>query len=102
MREKYSRRGAFKHTLEKWGEIITFDYLYSGSHRTVGISSEKECLVIKDMFTGIVHGFPMPDRASVRVLESIKFFTGRRRIQLAYSDNAPEFIKAMRVFQYFA
>jgi len=31
MKEKYSRRGAFKHVLEKWGEIITFDYLYSGS-----------------------------------------------------------------------
>jgi hypothetical protein len=96
MREKYSRRGAFKHTLEKWGEIITFDYLYSGSHRTVGISSEKECLVIKDLFTGIVHGFPMSDRASVRVLECIKFFTGRRKIQQVYSDNAPEFIKAVR------
>jgi hypothetical protein len=55
MRERYSRRGVFKHNLEKWGEIITFDDLYSGSQRTVGLYAERDCLVIKDMFTGIVH-----------------------------------------------
>ena len=96
MRERYSKRGAFKHNLEKWGEILTFDYLYSGSQRTVGLHAEKECLVVKDMYTGISHAYPMDKRTSARVMESIKFFTGRRRIQLAYSDNAPEFISAMK------
>ena len=55
MRERYSKRGAFKHNLEKWGGIITFDYLYSGSQRTVGVSAEKEWLVVTDMYTGITH-----------------------------------------------
>ena len=87
MRERYSRRGAFKHTLEKWGEIITFDYLYSGSQRTVGLQAEKECLVIEDMFTGILHAFPMDSRSTGRVVESVKFSTGRRKIQQIHSDS---------------
>ena len=81
MRERYSRRGAFKHNLEKWGEIITFDYLYSGAHRTIGMNAEKECLVIKDMYTGIVHGYPMETRQAIKVIESVKFFTGKRKVQ---------------------
>ena len=60
------------------------------------MSAEKECLVVKDMYTGITHAYPMSGRNSSLVMESIKFFTGRRRIQLAYSDSAPELIKAMR------
>ena len=60
------------------------------------MSAEKERLVVKDMYTEITHAYPMSGRKSSLVLESIKFFTGRRRIQLAYSDNAPEFINAMR------
>jgi hypothetical protein len=97
MREKYSRRGAFKHTLEKWGEIITLDYLYSGSCRTVGLGAERECFVIKDMFTGILHGFPTESRSAMCVGDCIKFFTGRRKIQQIYSDNAPEFLKAVKM-----
>jgi transposase InsO family protein len=38
----------------------------------------------------------MENRTALNVMEAIKFFTGRRKIQQAYSDNAPEFIKAVR------
>jgi hypothetical protein len=70
MKEKYSRRGAFKHVLEKWGEIITFDYLYSGSNRAVGLNGEKECLVIKDLYTGIVVACPLDGRTYTRVVKA--------------------------------
>ena len=40
--------------------------------------------------------YPMDSKTSTRVIESIKFLTGRRKIQQVYSDKAPEFIKASR------
>ena len=53
--------------------------------------------MITDMFTGILHAYPMDNRSTTRVVESVKFFTGRRQIQQIHSDNAPEFIKATRI-----
>jgi hypothetical protein len=89
MKEKYSKRGAFKRNLDRWGEIITFDYLYSGSQRAAGLHGEKECLVIKDLWSGMIHAYPTDTRLSLRVVECLKSFTGKRKIHQAYSDNAP-------------
>ena len=82
--------------MTKWGEVVTSDYLYSGSARTIGLSNEKECFVVKDLYTGLVHAYPTDSRSYVKVIESINLFGGRRKIQTMYSDTAPEFIKAAR------
>ena len=54
MKEKYSRRGAFKRNVEKWCEQVTFDHLYSGSERAVGVDGETAGFVVRDIYTGIV------------------------------------------------
>ena len=79
---------------EKLSPSITCTY--SGSSRAMGLGGEKECLVIKDLFTGIIVACPLDGRAHMCVVESVKYLTGRRKIQQIYSDNAPEFINAAR------
>jgi hypothetical protein len=92
MKEKYSRRGAFRRQLTKWGELITFDHMYSGSHKAIGMKGEKEALVIKDVFTGMLHVYPVMSRWSGWVISSLQEFTGTRKVHMIYSDNAPEFV----------
>ena len=53
-------------------------------------------MVIKDLYTGIVVACPLDGRTYIRVVESVKYLTGKRKIQQIYSDNAPEFINATK------
>ena len=39
IKEKYSRRGAFKREIEKWCELVTFDHLYSGSKNPLALTA---------------------------------------------------------------
>ena len=62
--------------LSKWGELVTFDHIYSGSYRAVGMKKETEGLLIKDMYTSILHVYPVPDKKWDRVIAR---GTGRRK-----------------------
>ena len=95
MKERYSRRGAFRRQLTKWGELVTFDHIYSKSLHAIGIRNEHAGFVIKDLFTGIVQVYPVLSKAAEQVVAATKLFAGKRKIQQAYSDNAPGFIRAM-------
>ena len=64
MKEKYSRRGAFNRALARWGDLVTFDHLYSGSYRATGLGGEREGFVIKDVYTGLLHVYPVEDKSS--------------------------------------
>jgi hypothetical protein len=88
MKEKYSRRSAFKRELTEWGEIITCDHVYSGSSQSLGLDGETETFLIKDLFSGLMHSFPVPSKAASHVVQCIQQFVGSRKVQLLYSDNA--------------
>ena len=67
-----------------------------GKALEVGWREHKELLVIRDRFTGMVLGSPVPDKSSETVVRVIRSFIGDRKIVCAYSDNAPSFEAAMR------
>ena len=48
-----SFKGAFDRRPEKWGQLITADHVDSKSTRMLGLSGEKEALVIKDVKSGL-------------------------------------------------
>ena len=52
--------------------------------------------VIKDLFTSIVQVYPVLSKDAEQVIAATKLSAGTRKIRQAYSDNAPEFIRAMR------
>ena len=96
MRHFKTRKNAFKRKLSKFGDLITFDFVDMGKALEVGWREHKELLVIRDRFTGMVLGSPVPDKSSETVVRVIRSFIGDRKILCAYSDNAPSFEAAMR------
>ena len=51
-------------------------------------------MIIRDLYTGIIMGYPIRRKNTVTVINSIKHFAGRRKIKQVDSDDAPEFINA--------
>ena len=96
MRHFKTRKNAFKRKLSKFGDLITFDFVDMGKALEVGWREHKELLVIRDRFTGMVLGSPVPDKSAETVVKVIRSFVGDRKIVCAYSDNAPSFEAAMR------
>ncbi len=92
MKEMYSKRGAFKRELTQWGEVITCDHVFSDSPNALGLNGETESFVIKDLWSGLLHSFPVKSKAATYVVQSIQQFVGTRKVQTLYSDNAREFI----------
>ena len=52
MKHFKTRRGAFKRKLEKFGDLITFDFIDTKKIHELGHMLEKEILVVRDRFTG--------------------------------------------------
>ena len=56
---------------------------------------EKEVLVVRDCFTGIIGAYPSDRMAKEDVVRAVKQFIGAKKVRQAYSDHAPQFIEAM-------
>ena len=96
MRHFKTRKNAFERKLVKFGDLITFDFVDMGKALEIGWREHKELLVIRDRFTGMVLGSPVPDKSTETVVRAIKGFIGDRKVTCAYSDSAPSFEAAMR------
>ena len=95
MRHFKTRKGSFKRKLSKFGDLITFDFVDMGKATEMGWRDHKELLVIRDRYTGMVLGSPVPDKSTETVVLAIKKFVGDRKVVCAYSDSAPSFEAAM-------
>ena len=62
----------------------------------MGIPEDREVLVIRDRFTGVIQAFPLQGKATEDVIPCIKRFIGSRKVVLAFSDQAPQFVKACK------
>ena len=89
-------RGAFKRKLKKWGDLVTFDFADLERNSYLNACDDKELLVIRDRFTGMIQSFPMKEKDADNIVLSIKRFAGNRKIAFAYSDQAPQFVKACK------
>ena len=96
MKEQYSHRRTFKRENSEWGETITCDHIYSASCNAVGLDGETESFVIKDLWSGLLHSFPVVSKAVTHVVHCIKQFVGTRTVQTLYSDNAKAYMGSCR------
>lgn len=62
-----------------------------GKATEMGWRDHKELLVIRDRFTGMVLGSPVPDKSTETVVRVVKKFIGERKVICAYADSAPSF-----------
>lgn len=96
MKHFRTKTGAFKRELKKWGDLITFDCADLEWTDYMAVLDDRELLVIRDRFTGIIEAFPLKGKATEEIVLSIKRFIGSRKVTLAFSDQAPQFVKACK------
>lgn len=80
MRHFKTRKNAFKRKLSKFGDLIAFDFVDMGKALEICWREHKELLVIRDRFTGMVLGSPIPDKSTETVVRVIKGFIGDRKV----------------------
>ena len=52
-------RGAFNRETDEWVQVITCDHMYSDSARCQGLLGESNAFVIRDMYSGLIHAYPV-------------------------------------------
>ena len=95
MKHFKTRRGSYKRELKKFGDLITFDAVDTSKVHDDVLILEKEVLVVRDCFTGIIGAYPSDRMSKDDVVRAVKQFIGAKKVRQAYSDHAPQFIEAM-------
>ena len=95
MKHFKTRRGSYKRELKKFGDLITFDAVDTSKVYDDVLVLEKEVLVVRDCFTGIIGAYPSDRMTKDDVVRAVKQFIGAKKVRQAYSDHAPQFIEAM-------
>ena len=95
MKHFKTHRGAYKRELKKFGDLITFDAVDTSKVHDDVLVLEKEVLVVRDCFTGIIGAYPSDRMTKDDVVRAVKQFIGAKKVRQAYSDHAPQFIEAM-------
>jgi hypothetical protein len=88
MKDNNSHRKTFKRELETWGEVVACDHVYSAESCALGLDNETEAFVIKDLWSGLIHAYPFPSKASIFVMASLLAFCGTCKVETLYSDSA--------------
>ncbi|CAE7562230.1 RE2, partial [Symbiodinium pilosum] len=86
-----------KRKIEQWGDLMTFDFVdvRDAKDRGVGMDDDaREILVIRDIATKVVAAYPTASRSTDDVVKCLQRFKGKRKIKMAYSDEAGEFTAA--------
>ena len=95
MKHFKTRRGSYKRELKKFGDLITFDAVDTSKVHDDVLILEKEVLVVRDCFTGIIGAYPSDRMSKDDVVRAVKQFIDAKKVRQAYSDHAPQFIEAM-------
>ena len=95
MKHFKTRRGSYKREPKKFGDLITFDAVDTSKVHDDVLVLEKEVLVVRDCFTGIIGAYPSDRMTKDDVVRAVKQFIGAKKVRQAYSDHAPQFIEAM-------
>jgi hypothetical protein len=80
---------------ENFGDICTCDHIIAYDELSKGINGEQEALVIVDIATGWMFGYPVKTKSAKDVIASVIDFSPLREIKLMHSDPAPELRAAM-------
>ena len=71
-----SKSGAFQREVKTFGDLITFDLVEAAGDAE---KNDKYVMIIRDIYTGIIMGYPIGRKNAVTVINRIKHFAGRRK-----------------------
>ena len=96
MRRKPKYKGSFKNEAMWWGQHLTADHITSKKDNMLGVTGDRNALVIKDLYSGLKHLYPTKTKNTEDTTESIRHFVGDRGARRLYSDNSGEIGKALK------
>ena len=97
----YSQDGSKQVKSEKFGDHISCDFLVTGDYDERGIDDEKVALVVKDIATKFIYVYPSGRKDAESAILAMKHFVGPGdKVEVVYSDNAPELINAIKTLQW--
>ena len=85
MRHFRSKSGAFQREVKTFGDLIAFDLVEAAGDAE---NNDKFVMIIRDIYTGIIMGYPIGRKNTVTVINSKKHFAGRREIKQVYSGGS--------------
>ncbi len=65
-----------------------------------GLEGEQNALVIRDVWSRLLHAYPVPDKSYAYVVKSLQGFVGKRKVAILFTDGAAEFDAAARHFNW--
>ena len=92
MRHFKTKKGAFKQQFKKWGDLVTFDFLTPERVGQLGIETDTNVFVARDVSSRIRMAYPNSDGSADEVVRRVKEFMGRQKVRVAYGDHAPQFV----------
>ena len=90
------RRGLGGTTPTKFGEEMVADYIVSHSDEAMGLTGERDALVILDRGSDYKDCFPLLTKDADDAYGAFVEFLGKRRAGYAWTDSAKELIKALK------
>ena len=73
----------------RWLELATADHLVAQNGSMEGITGDCDAIIIKDLFSK-VKAFPVFSKTGQEAENVLKKFFGDKKVEVFYSDNAPE------------
>ena len=80
----------------KFGELANADYIVAQSEESMGLTGERDALVIVDRGTNYMDCFPLQSRNHGDAYGALQEFFGEHLPSRMYTDNAPELIRACK------
>ena len=80
LRQVPHRRGAFERPLKQWGDIITMDHMVQrDDEQSNGLNGKRDMITVKDLFSGLVMCYPVPNKSADEALDALNQFCGNFR-----------------------
>ena len=90
----HGKERAFRRELKRFGQLVTCDRMISKALRIRGLRGECNAHTVKDVYSGMIMCYPLLTKSAEEATESLKDFKGGRKVDVVYSDNAGELVKA--------
>ena len=79
-----------------FAELGNADYIVAQSEESMGLTGERDALVVTDRATEYIDCFPLLSRHASDTQGALREFWGDVKPARMYTDNAPELIRACR------
>ena len=90
MKHTKKMKGSFKPSTRRWGEHLTADHNTSIKDNMLGVTGDRDALVVKDIHSGLKHLYPVKTKNVVDTEPRLKEFVGPRNVDVLYSDRSGE------------